>query len=150
MLLKCGVGEDSWRSLGLQETQLVHPKGDQSWVFIRRIDVEAEAPILWPPDVKSWLIWKDPAAGKDWGQEEKGMTEDEMVGWHPRLNGHGFGWTPGVGDEQRGLACCSPWGHKESNTTEQLNWGALYFAKFLFCLFFHFRNNILDHFFFDN
>ena len=76
-------------------------------MFIGRTDVEVETPVLWPPDAKSWLIWKDPDAGKDWGQEEKGMTEDEMVGWHHRLNGHGFGWTPGVGDGQGGLACCS-------------------------------------------
>ena len=76
----------------------------------------------WPPDAKSWLIWKDPDAGKDWGQEEKGMTEDEMVGWHHRLNRHGFGWTPGVGDGQGGLACCGSWGRKESDTTEWLNW----------------------------
>ena len=92
------------------------------WVFIGRTDVEAETPILWPPDVKSWLIWKDPDAGKDWRWEEKGMTEDEMVGWHHWLNGHGFGWTPGVGDGQGGLACCGPWGRKESDTTERLNW----------------------------
>jgi len=92
------------------------------WVFIGRTDVEAETPILWPPDVKSWLIGKDPDAGKDWRWEEKGMTEDEMVGWHHWLNGHGFGWTPGVGDGQGGLACCGPWGRKESDTTEQLNW----------------------------
>ena len=91
MLLYCGVGEASWYSLGLQEVQPVHPKGDQSWVFIRRTDVEAEVPMLWPPDAKSWLIWKDSNAGKDWGQEEKGTTEDEMVGWHHRLYGHGFG-----------------------------------------------------------
>ena len=77
---------------------------DGSWVFIGRTDVEAETPILWPPDAKSWLIWKDPDAGKDWRQEEKGTTEDEMVGWHHRLNGHGFGWTPGVGHGQGGLA----------------------------------------------
>ena len=108
--------------LDCKEIQLVHPKGDQSWVFIWRIDFEAETPILWPPDAKSWLIWKDPDARKDWGQEEKGTTEDEMVGWPNRLNGHGFGWTPGVGDGQGGLACCSSWGHKESNTTEWLNW----------------------------
>ena len=82
----------------------------------------AEAPILWPPDAKSWLIWKDPDAGKDWRQEEKGMTKDEMAGWHHRHNGHGFEWTPGVGDGQGGLACCSSWGCKESDTTEQLNW----------------------------
>ena len=78
--------------------QPVHPKGDQSWTFIGRTDAEAETPILWPPDVKSWLIWKDPDAEKDWRREEKGMTENEMVGWHHRLDGHGFGWTPGVGD----------------------------------------------------
>ena len=79
-------------------------------------------PVFWPPDEKSWLIWKDTDAGKDWGQEEKGTTEDEMVGWHHQLNGHGFGWTPGVGDGQGGLACCGSWGHKESDMTEQLNW----------------------------
>ena len=111
--------------LDCKEIQLVHPKGDQSWVFIGRTDVEAETPILWPPDVKSWLIWKDSDAGKDWGQEEKGMTEDEMVGWHHRLNGHEFGWTLGVGDGQGGLACCSSWNCKESDTTEWLNWTEL-------------------------
>ena len=89
--------------LDCKEIQPVHPKGDQSWVFIGRTDAEAETPILWPPHAKSWLIWKDPDAGRDWGQDEKGMTEDEMVGWHHRLNGHGFGWTPGVGDGQGGL-----------------------------------------------
>ena len=87
--------------LDCKEIQPVHPKGDQSWVFIGRTDVEAETLILWPPDVKGWLIWKDPDAGKDWGQEEKGMTEDEMVRWHHWLNGHEFGWTPGVGDTWR-------------------------------------------------
>ena len=84
--------------LDCKEIQPVHPKGDQSWVFIGRTDVEAEATILWPPDSMSWLIGKDPDAGKDWGQEEKGMTEDEMVGWYHWLSGHRFGWTPGVGD----------------------------------------------------
>ena len=108
--------------LDCKEIQPVHPKGDQSWVLIGRSDVEAEMPILWPPDVKSWLIWKDPDAGKDWGQEEKGMTEDKMVGWHHRLNGHGFGWTPGVDDGQGGPVCCRSWGLKESNMTERLNW----------------------------
>ena len=108
--------------LDCQEIQPVHPKGDQSWVFIGKTDVEAEAPILWPPNVKSWLIWKNPDVGKDWGQEEKGTTEDEMAGWHHRLDGHGFGWTPGVGDGQGGLACCSSWGLKESYTTQRLNW----------------------------
>ena len=107
--------------LDSKEIQPVHPK-DQSWVFFGRTDVEAETPILWPPDVKRWFIWKDPDAGKDWGQEKKGMTEDEMVGWHHRLNRYRSGWNPGVGDGQGGLACCSSWGCKESHTTEQLNW----------------------------
>ena len=106
MLLNCSVGEDSWESLGLQEIQPVHPKGDQSWLFIGRTDAEAETPILWPPDAESGLIWEDPDVGKDWGQEEKGTTEDEMIGWHHQHNGHEFGWTPGVGDGQGGLACC--------------------------------------------
>ena len=108
-------------SLLCKEIQPVHPKGDQSWVFIGGTDVEAETPILWPPDAKSWLIWKDPDAGKDWGQE-KGTTEDAMVRWHHRFNGHGFGWTLGVGDGQGGLACCGSWGRKESDMTERLNW----------------------------
>ena len=112
-----------------KDIQPVHPKRDQSWVFIGRIDVEAETPILWPSDVKSWLTGKDPDAGKDWGQEEKGMTEDEMAGWHHRLNGHGFGCTPGVGDGQGGLACCDSWGRKESDTTEWLNWTELNFVS---------------------
>ena len=97
--------------LDCKENQPVHPKGDQSWVFIGRTDVEAETPIFWPPDAsEELLIGKDPDAGKDSGQEEKGTTEEEMVGWHHRLNGHEFGWTLGVGDGQGGLACCSPWG----------------------------------------
>ena len=100
--------------LDWKEIQSVHPKGDQSWVFIGRTDVEAETPILWPLDVKSWLIGKDPDAGKDWGQEEKRTTEDEMVGWHHWLDGRESEWTPGVGDGQGGLACCDSWGHKES------------------------------------
>ena len=111
--------------LDCKEIQPVHPKGDQSWVFIGRTDVEAETPILWAPDAKNWLIWKDPDARKDWRQEEKGMTEDEMVGWHHRHNGHGFGWTPGVGDGQGGLACCGSWARKESDTTERLKWTEL-------------------------
>ena len=105
--------------------QPVHPKGNQSWVFIGRTDVEAVTPILWPPDAKSWLNWKDPDAGKDWGQEEKKTTGHEMVGWHHRLDGRGFGWTPGVGDGWGGLACCDSWGRKESDMTEQLNWTLL-------------------------
>ena len=106
--------------------QPVHPKKDQSWVFIGRTDAEAETPILWPHDVKSWLTWKDPDAGKYWGQEEKGMTKDKMVEWHHQLNGHEFGWTPGVGDRQGGLAFCGSWGCKESDTTERLNWLKIY------------------------
>ena len=121
MLLNCGVGEDSWQSLGLPGDQPVHPKGNQSWIFIGRTVAEAEAPILWPPDGKNWLTGKDPDAGKDWRQVEKGRTEDEMAGWHHWLNGRQFEWTPGVGDGQGALACCGSWGHKESDTTEQLN-----------------------------
>ena len=97
----------------------------KSWVFIGRTDAEAETPILWPSHAKSWLIGKDSDAGRDWGQEEKGTTEDEMAGWHHRLDGHEFAWTPGVGDGQGGLACCDSCGHKESNMTEQLNWTEL-------------------------
>ena len=113
MLLNCGVGEDSWESLGLQGNPTSPSKGDQSWVFIGRTDVEAETPILWPADAKSWLTWEDPDAGKNWRQGEKGMTEDEMVGWHHWLNGHEFGWTPGVGNGQGGLAYCYSWGRKD-------------------------------------
>ena len=94
-------------------------------MFIGRTDVEAETPILWTPDGKSWLTWKDPDAGKDWGQEEKGTTEDEMVGWHHWLNAHGFGWTPAVGDTQGGMACCGSWGRKDSDVTERLSWTEL-------------------------
>ena len=122
MLLNCGVGEDSWESLGLQGDPISLPKADQSLAFIGRTDVEAETPILWPPDAKSWLIGKDPDAGKDWGQEEKGMIEDEMVGCHHWLNGHEFGWAPGVADGQGILECCSSWGRKELDRTESLNW----------------------------
>ena len=111
--------------LDCKEIQPVHPKGDQSWVFIGRTDVEGETPILWPPDAKSWLIWKDPDAGKDWEQEEKRTTEDEMVGWHHQLNGQGFGWTPEVGDGHGGLTCCTSWGRRESDMTEWLNWTEL-------------------------
>ena len=96
----CGVWEDSRESLGLQRDLPVHSKGNQSWIFTGRTDVEAETPIFWPPDAKNWLIGKDPDAGKDWKQKEKGMTEDEMVEWHHQLDGHEFGWTPGAGDGQ--------------------------------------------------
>ena len=108
--------------LDCKEIQPVHPKGDQSWMFIGRTDVEAETPILLLPDAKNWLIWKDPDAGKDWGQEEKGATEDEMAGCHHWLHGRESQWTPGAGDGQGGLACCDSWGRKESDTTEWLNW----------------------------
>ena len=108
--------------LACKEIQSVRPKGDQSWVFIGRTDAAAETPILWPPHTKSWLIGKDPDAGKDWKQEEKGTTKDEMVGWHHQLSGHGFGGTPGVGDGQGGLVCCCSWGCKWSDRTERLNW----------------------------
>ena len=108
--------------LDCKEIQPVHPEGDQSWVFIGRSDAEAETPILWPLHGKSWLLGKDPDAGRDWGQEEKGMTEDEMAGWHHRLDGHESEWTPRVGDGQGGLVCCNSWGRKEPDTTEWLNW----------------------------
>ena len=122
MLLNCGVGEDSWGPLDCKEIQPVHSKGDQSWVFFGRNDAKAETPVLWPPHVKSWLIGKDSDAGRNWGQEEKGTTEDEMAGWHHGLDGHESEWTPKVGDGQGGLACCNSWSHKESDTTEWLNW----------------------------
>ena len=111
MRLNCGVGEDSWESLGLQ--------GDQPWDFFGRNDAKAEAPVVWPPHAKSWLIGKDSDAGRDWGQEEKRETE---VRW---LDGRESEWTPGVGDGQGGLACCDSWGRKESDTTERLNWTEL-------------------------
>ena len=124
MLLNCGVGEDSWESLGLQ--------GDPTRPFQRRsvlgvlwrTDAKAETPVLWPPHAKSWLIEKGSDAGRDWGQEEKQMTE-ERAGWHHQLDGHEFEWTPGIGDGQGGLACCDSWGRKESDTTERLDWMCL-------------------------
>ena len=108
--------------LDYKEIQPVHPKGGQSWVFIGRTDVEAETPILGPPDAKNWLIGKYPDARKDWRQEKKGTTEDEMVGWHHQFDGREFEQAPGVGDGQGSLACCNSWGRKESDTTEWLNW----------------------------
>ena len=123
MLLNCVVLEKTLESpLCCKEIQPVHPKGNQPWIFIGRTEVEAETPILWPPDSKSWLIWKDPDAWKDRRQEEKGTTEDEMFGWHYQLDGHKFEQAPGVGDGQESLACCSPWGSKESDMTERLKW----------------------------
>ena len=106
--------------LDCKEIQPVHPKGNQSWIFIGRTDAEAETPILWPPDAKNWLIRKEPDAGKDWSQE-KGTTENEMVGWHPQLNEYEFEQAPGVGDGQGSLVCCRPWGSKQLDTTKQLN-----------------------------
>ena len=111
--------------LDYKEVQPVHPKGNQSWVFIGGTDAKAETPILWPPHAKSWLIGKDPDARRDWGQEEKGTTEDEMARWHHWLDGHEFEWTPGVGDGQGGLVCCDSWGRKELDMTEWLNWTEL-------------------------
>ena len=108
--------------LECKEIKQVNPKGNQSLIFIGRTDAETETPKLWPPDTKNWLIGKDPDAGEDWRWEEKGMTEDDMVGWHHWLNGHEFEWAPGVGDGQESLVCCSPWGHKELDTTQWLNW----------------------------
>ena len=138
MLLNCGVGEDSWECLGLQGDPtspffFILMKIHQSWVFFGRNDAKAETPVLWPPYAKSWLIGKDSDAGRDWGQEEKGMTEDEMAGWHHWLNGCESGWTPGVGDGQGGLACCDSWGHKESDMTEWLNWTEL--KPLILCVF---------------
>ena len=109
-------------SLDIKEIKPVNPKGNQPWVFIGRTDAEAEVPILWPPDAKSWLIWKDPDAERDWGQEEKGTTEDMMAWWHHWIDGHESEWTLGVGDGQGRLAWCSPWSRKESDTTERLSW----------------------------
>jgi len=107
--------------LDYKEIQPVHPKGNQSWLVIGRTDAEAEALILWLPDGKNWLTWKDPDAGKDWRQEENGTTEDEMAGWHHWFNGPEYEQAPGDGEEQRSLVYCNPWGHKESDTTEWLN-----------------------------
>ena len=115
-----------WRRLesplDCKEIHPVHSEGDQPWDFFGRNDAIAETPVLWPPHAKSWLIGKDSDAGRDWGQEKKGMTEDEMAGWHHRLDGRESEWTLGVGDGQGGLACCDSWGHKESDTAERLNW----------------------------
>ena len=122
MLLNCGVGEDSWESLGQQGDPLSPSTGNQSLIFIGRTDAKAETPILWPLDMKNWLIWEDPNAGKDWRLDENGTTEDEMAGWHHWLNEHEFEWSLGVGDGHGGLAGCSPWGHNESDTTERLKW----------------------------
>ena len=122
MVLKCGVENSLESPLDFKEIKPVNPNGNQPWIFIGRTDAEAETLVLWSPHAKCWLIGKDSDAGRDWRQEEKGMTEDEMAGWHHRLYWCEFEWTPGVGDGQGGLACCNSWGHKESDTTERLNW----------------------------
>ena len=121
MLLNCGVGEDSWESLDCKEIKPVNLTGNQSWKFIGRTNAEAKAPILWLSDAKNWLLGKDPDAGKNWKQEEKGMSEDEIIGWHHWLEGHEFEQALGIGDGQGSLVSCSPRGHKESDMTE-LNW----------------------------
>ena len=114
-----------------KEIKPVHPKGSPPWIFIERTDAKTEAPILWPPDVKSQLIGKDPDAGQDWGQEKKGTTEDEMVGWHHWFNGHGFEQAPGDSEGHGSPARCSPWGRKESDTTEWLSNNNLHFTAAL-------------------
>ena len=108
--------------LDCKEIKPVHPKGNQPWIFIGKTDAEAEAPVLWPPDAKNWLLGKDPDAGKDWRQEKKATTEDEMVGWHHQVNGHEFEQALGGGDGQGSLACCSPWCCKELDMIEWMNW----------------------------
>ena len=125
LLLNCGVGETLKSAFDCKEIQPVHSERDQPWDFFGRNDAEAETLVLWPPHVKSWLIEKDSDAGKDWGQEEKGLTEDEMAGWLHGLDERESEWTPGDGDEQGGLACCDSLGHKESDMTERLNWAEL-------------------------
>jgi len=117
-------------SLDCKEIQPVHSKGDQSRVFFGRYDAKAETPILWPPHAKCWLIGKDSDAGRDWGQEEKGTTEDEIVGWHHQLDGPELGWTLGIGNVQGGLECCNACGRKELDTTERLNWTELTSSRF--------------------
>ena len=121
MLLNCGVGEDSWESLGLQGDP-TSPFWRSALGFLWKNDANAEAPVLWPPHAKSGLVGKDSDAGRNWGQEEKGTTEDEMAGWNHWLDGRESEWTPGVGDRQGGLACYDSWGRKDSDTTERLNW----------------------------
>jgi len=116
-------------SLDCKEIKPVNPKGNQSWIVIGRTDAEAETPVLWPPDAKNWLIGKDPDSGQDRRQEEKGMTEDEMVGWHHWLDGHEFEKALGVGDRQESLVCCNPWGCKEPNVSATSDWTELITSK---------------------
>ena len=120
--------------LDCEEIQPVHPKRNQSWIFIGRTDIEA--PILWPPDAKNWLIRKDHDDGQDWRREEKGMTEDEMIGWHHQFAGHELVQAPGIGDGQGSLTCCNPWGRKESDMTEWLNWTEIRLS----CMLSHFTH----------
>ena len=132
-----------------EEIQTIHSEGDQPWDFFGRNDAKAETPVLWPPHAKSWLIGKDSDAARDWGQEEKGMTEDEMVEWHHQLDGRESEWTPGVGDGQGGLACCNSLGRKEPDTTERLNWTELNWIGtvlvFFFLTYFTLYNRLQFH-----
>ena len=130
VLLKPGL--ENFEHCDCKEIQPVHSEGDQPRVFIGRNDAEAETPVLWPPHAKSWLIGKDSDAGRDWGQEEKGMTEDEMAGWHHQLDGHEFEWTLGVGDGQGGLACCDSWGRRVGyDWATELSW--IIYTEYLIC-----------------
>ena len=129
MLLNCGVGEDSWGSLGLQGDPTSPFWKRSALRFLWKADAKAETPVLWAPHAKGWLTGKDSDAGRDWGQEEKGTTEDEMAGWDHGLDGRESEWTPRDGDEQGGLACCDSWGRKELDTTELLNWTELNWSK---------------------
>ena len=122
MLLNFGAGENSWVPWTARRFNQSILKEISPEYSLEGLMLKLKLQYFWPPDEKNWFIRKDPDAGKDWGQEEKGLTEDEMVGWHHWFNGHEFEQAPGVGDEQGSLACCSPWGHKESDTTEWLNW----------------------------
>ena len=131
--------------LDRKEIQPVHSEGDQPWDFVGRTDAEAEAPVLWPPHVKNWLIGKNSDAGRDWGQEEKGTTEDEMAGWYHRLDGRESEWTPGDGDGQGGLACCDSWGRKESDTTEWMNWTELNWNSWEHVSDYRVKKNMLYH-----
>ena len=149
MLLNYGVREDSWEPLGLQGDPTSPFKRDQSLEFIGMTDAEAETPILRPPHAKSWLIGKDSDAGRNWGQEKKGTTEDEMAWWHHWLYGRESEWTPGVGDGQGGLACCDSWGRKELDTTEWLNWTELNWTKSVVLSFYSILKNCIPFFFFE-
>ena len=144
MLSNRGAEGDFESSINWKEIKPVNPKGNQFRIFIGSTDAEAEAPILWPSDAKSWFIGKDSDTQKDWRQGEKGTTEDVMVGRHHRFNGHEFEQTLGVSERQASLECCSPWGHKELDMTERLSWTELRsgecflkLPRFSFCLFSH-------------